>query len=358
MTAVRKFDEGIAYSGNKSPYTSEYKTIVSSLIEGAMSLIDNYAENHANDELLRIISRILSASRMEDHSEIASFAEKIQSIIESMISGKVILSKHVLETIKTCLSQIRSSLQNDIIIADPILIEKLKAILRGAKSDDKDYLFVKKLHVLLIDDDEFAQFKILSNIGSSINMDICSNVIYAATKLTKDHYDAILCHYDPFDKNIVEFFNHYSGNIPIVAMSISEDPKLIQLVGKAGARDFIVKNDSGIKRLPRSLHKVTNEWARKSAISDYQRLLSAPSVRKILKELMSGARLSQKVQSRIEFDSKLINSLKDHAKSLQNLINAGYLVKQPTQLKLACQACKSINLVTNYLCLISFKPIS
>jgi len=350
MTAVRKFDNSITYSSNSSPYTPEYQNIVSTLVDDTISLFDNYEESRTHNELLRTISRILSASRMEDHPEIASIAENIKSIIESMISGKIISTKATLDTIKTCLLQVRSSLQNNVIITDPTLVEKLKAILRGAKSDDRDYLFVKKLRVLLIDDDEFAQFKILRNIGSSINLDICSNVSDASTKITKDHYDAILCHYDPSDKKIVEFFNQYSRNIPIVAMSISEDPKLVQLVGKAGARDFIVKNDSGIKWLPRSLHKVTNDWDRKTTITDYQRLLSAPSVRKILKELMSGTRLSQKVQSKIEFDSKLINSLKDHSKALQNLINAGYLVKQPTQLKLACQACKSINLVTNYLC--------
>lgn len=350
MTAIRKFGENIARSGDSSAYSVEYKNIVTNLVGSALSLMDNYEKERNHYELLRTISKILSASRMEDHPGIAAFAENIKSIIESMISGKIIVSKSTLNTIKTCLLKIRSSLQDNIVSTDPTLIENLKAILSGATSDERDYLFVKKLHVLLIDDDEFAQFKILRNIGSSIILDTCANVTDGLVRLAKDHYDAILCHYDPLDEEILGFFNQYSQKLPIVAMSISEDPKLVQLIGKTGARDFIVKNDSGIKRLPRSLHKVTNEWAHKSSMADYQRLLSAPSIRKILKELMSGARLSQKVQSKIEFDSKLVNSLKDHAKALQNLINAGYLIKQPTQLKLACQICKSINLVTNYLC--------
>jgi DNA-binding NarL/FixJ family response regulator len=351
MTAVRKFDENISDSGDHPSYTAEYKNIVTSLLESALSLLDTYEKNRTHEEeLLRTVSKILSASRMEDHPPIASIAEKIKTIIESMISGKIIISVPTLKTIKTSLLEIQSSVQYNNVISNPTLLQDLKAILRGAKSDEKDYLFIKKLHVLLIDDDEFAQYKIRKSIGSSINLDTCSNVTEGANRLSKGHYDAIVCHYDPSDKKIVGFFNQFSRKLPIIAMSISEDPKLVQLVGKAGARDYIVKNDSSINRLPRSLHKVTNDWARKSAISDYQKLLSTPSVRKILKELTSGARLSQKLQSKVEYDSKLINSIKDHEKALQNLINASYLVKQPTQLKLACPACKSINLVTNYLC--------
>jgi Zn finger protein HypA/HybF involved in hydrogenase expression len=133
-------------------------------------------------------------------------------------------------------------------------------------------------------------------------------------------------------------------------MSVSEDPKLVQLVGKTGARDYIVKNDSGIKGIARSLHKVTAEWTRKSRISEHQKLLLLPSAKKILKELMDGIHLSQKIQSHLEYDSKTVNSLSGHEKTIQNLLNASYIIKSPTQLKLACSTCRSINLVINYLC--------
>jgi DNA-binding NarL/FixJ family response regulator len=351
MAAVRKFDDNVTPSGDSASYSVEYKNIVASLVGSALSLLDNYEKTRTReDELVRILSKILSASRLEDHPQIASVAENIKTITESIISGKIIVSRSAVSTIKTALLEIQSSVLDNNFVANPTLLNELKAILRSAKSDEKDYLFIKKLHVLLIDDDEFAQYKIQRNIGSSINLDTCSNVVDASEKLPKGQYDAVLCHYDPSDKKIVGFFNEYSRRLPIIAMSISEDPKLVQLVGKAGARDFIVKNDPSIKRLPRSLHKVTNEWARKSAISDYQKLLSTPSVRKILKELTSGSRLSQKLQSKVEYDSRLVNSLKDHEKALQNLINASYLIKRPSQLKLACPACRSINLVTNFLC--------
>jgi Zn finger protein HypA/HybF involved in hydrogenase expression len=133
-------------------------------------------------------------------------------------------------------------------------------------------------------------------------------------------------------------------------MSVSEDPKMVQIAGRAGARDYIVKTDLGIKGIARSLHKVTIDWSRKSKISEHQRLLLMPTARKILKELMAGSSLGQKIHSRIEYDSKTINSLRDHEKTIQSLMNASYIVKSPTQLKLSCPGCKSINLMINYLC--------
>jgi DNA-binding NarL/FixJ family response regulator len=350
MTAIRNLDSSIPHSGNLPAYTPEYKTSVKSLLEKSLTLLDSYQEKSSRDDLLRVISRILSASKMEHHPEVAVVADLIKSICEATISGKVIPTKRTSETIKNSLMEINYGLQKDRVVLEPSLIENLKAILSFAKSDEKDYFFLRKLHVLLVDDDEFAQSKISRNIGSSINLDICPNVSDASDKLKSDQYDAILCNFDPFDKNVIDFFSHFSHKLPIVAMSVSEDPKLVQMIGKFGARDCIIKNDSSIKWISRSLHKVTIDWIRKSKISDNQKLLLAPSVRKILKELMSGTHLRQQIHSRIEYDSRSINSLKDHEKTLKSLLNAGYIVKEPTQLKLACSNCKSINLVINYLC--------
>ncbi|MDQ5870247.1 MAG: hypothetical protein M3530_11055, partial [Thermoproteota archaeon] len=270
--------------------------------------------------------------------------------VEAMISGRIILSRQALTNIQSTLEQIRDGLDKDCVIFEPSLVEKLKGILSTAKSDEKDYLFVKKIRVLLIDDDEFAQFNISRNIGNSIQLDTCSSVTAASDKLKGGHYDAILCNFEPSDAHVIELFKQYSHKMPIVAMSVSEDPKLVQLAGKTGALDYIIKNDSGLKWVSRSLHKVTSEWNQKTRISENQKLLMAPPVRKILKEMMATTRVTQRIQSKIEYDSKIINSMKEHERSLQSLINEGYVVKEPTQLKLACPNCKSINLVTNYLC--------
>ncbi len=350
MAVIRELDSTIPHSGESSLYSSEYKNAVSALIEKMLLLLEEYENREARDNLMLIILRILSASKMEDHPEVAAIAEHIKNICEATISGKVIPSKRTAETIRTSILQLNHGLQKDNIVLDPLLIENLKLILRDAKSDDKDYLFLKKLHVLLIDDDEFAQMKIAKSVGSSIKLEVCSSVDDASIKLKKERFDAVLCNIVQSDKHILDFMNEFSRSLPIVAISGSEDPKLVQIVGKAGVRDYIVKDDSGIKWVTRSLHKVTNEWTRKFKISDDQKLLMRPSVRKILKVLMGGVQLRQQIHSVIEFDSKSVNSLKDHDKTLKSLINAGYVSKEPTQLKLACPACKSINLMINYLC--------
>ena len=350
MTSIGNINSRLPFSGDYVLYSTEYKTIVSTHLQRAISIIEQYGEKRDRDELFQTVSKVLSASRMEDHPEVAKIAEQIQSITEGLISGKVIPSKRTLDTIKSVLLQLNSGLQKDSILVDPSLVEDLKQIIRGAKSDDKDYLFVKKLHVLLVDDDEFAQLKIQGNMGSSIMLDKCANVTDASVMLKNGNYDAILCNFNPYDKPTVEFFSHHSRNIPIVAMSVSEDPKMVQIAGRTGARDYIVKTDLGIKGIARSLHKVTIDWSRKSKISEHQRLLLMPTARKILKELMAGSSLGQKIHSRIEYDSKTINSLRDHEKTIQSLMNASYIVKSPTQLKLSCPSCKSINLMINYLC--------
>jgi DNA-binding NarL/FixJ family response regulator len=350
MTAIRELGTVIPQSGDTSVYSAEFKIAVSGLLERGLSLLDQYEERDARDDLMLVILRILSASKMEDHPEVVAIAEHIKNICEATISGKIIPSKRTAEVIRTSMLQLSHGLQKDNLVLEPSLIENLKSILRGAKSDDKDYLFLKKIHVLLIDDDEFAQMQIAKNIGSSINLEVCSTVDDASNKLKKVRFDAVLCNIELNDKHIIDFISEFSRSLPIVAISGSEDPKLVQIVGKAGVRDYVVKNDSGIKWITRSLHKVTNEWTRKSRITDDQKLLMRPSVRKILKVLMGGVQLRQQIHSIVEFDSKSVNSLRDHEKTLKSLLNAGYISKEPTQLKLACPTCKSINLMINYLC--------
>jgi DNA-binding NarL/FixJ family response regulator len=331
-------------------YSEDYKISVLGLLEKAVSILDQYEQKREIDELFLIMSKILSASKMEDHPNIAHVAELIQSITEAFIYGRILANSRALSVLKSALLQVRVEIEKGIVTADPASIEDLKQIIRAAKSDGKDYLFEKKLHVLIIDDDDFAQSKIQKNLDNSINFDSCRNVAEASIKLQKGHYDVILSDFKPYDKSTLDFISCYSRNIPIVSMSILEDPKCVQLAGKAGIMDYILKTEQGIMGISRSLHRATNTWKLRSRISDNQRLLLIPTARKILKELMEGASISQKIQSRIEYNSKLTNSLRDHEKVIQSLINATYVVKSPTQLKLSCPSCKSINLVTNYLC--------
>src|SRR4029079_19199076 len=159
MTTIRVLDSVIPLSGESSVYSPEYKTAVSTLLEKTISLLDQYKERTARDNLMVIILRIISASKMEDHPEVVAVAEHVKNIFEATTSGKVIPSKRTAEAIRTAIIQLSHGLQKDYMVLEPSILENLKSILRDAKSDDKDYLILKKLHVLLIEDDEFAQMQ-------------------------------------------------------------------------------------------------------------------------------------------------------------------------------------------------------
>src|SRR6476661_3094768 len=192
MTTIRVPDSAIPTSGELSVYSPEYKTAVSALLEKTISLLDRYEERVARDNLMAIILRIISASKMEDHPEVVAIAEHVKNICEATTSGKVIPSKRTAEAIRTAMLQLSYGLQKDNLVLEPSLIENLKSILRDAKSDDKDYLILKKLRVLLVDDDEFTQMQIARNIGNSISLETCTSVDEAAKKLKIEHFDAVL----------------------------------------------------------------------------------------------------------------------------------------------------------------------
>ncbi|MGB8449814.1 MAG: hypothetical protein WCE25_08865, partial [Nitrososphaeraceae archaeon] len=64
----------IPSSGELSVYSPEYKTAVSALLEKTISLLDQYGERVARENLMAIILRIISASKMEDHPEVVAVA--------------------------------------------------------------------------------------------------------------------------------------------------------------------------------------------------------------------------------------------------------------------------------------------
>src|SRR5205085_4634612 len=114
---------------------------------------------------------------------------------------------------------------------------------------------------------------------------------------------AILCELKLSDGDVLDIFKQYSNKIPIVAISTSEDPKLIQIATKAGAMDYIIKNELGTRRIPRSLHGITNEWIKQIKLSNVKRLLNDEYVKQFLKDLISnGSPLKEQINSNVTFD--------------------------------------------------------
>lgn len=200
MTVVKKLEVKVPDSGKSRVYTFEYRNVVLGLIIKALELLNHVDGRPERQQLLAVISKILSASKMEDHPEVLIIAEHMRSVVEALISGRIILSRQALTNIQNSLEQVRDGLENDCVIFEPSLVEKLKGILSTSKSDEKDYLFLKKIRVLLIDDDEFAQFNISRNIGPSDIMHYMSTPMKIRNVLVRDD-----------SSNDKKYLNHHTG---------------------------------------------------------------------------------------------------------------------------------------------------
>ena len=75
MTSSGNINSRLPLSGDYVLYSTEYKAIVSIHLHRAISIIEQYGEKRDRDELFQTVSKVLSASRMEDHPEVAKIAE-------------------------------------------------------------------------------------------------------------------------------------------------------------------------------------------------------------------------------------------------------------------------------------------
>jgi hypothetical protein len=126
-----------------------------------MSYSDEYREKSVNKSSFLLsehhrsgpsfgdtIQSIISASRLEDHDEVSRFAELVYSIVEALDSGGLDPNNEDLKSvIGSGLGEIIEIIKNNRHAADPKIEERMKLILRSAKSDERDYVFSKMLKV-------------------------------------------------------------------------------------------------------------------------------------------------------------------------------------------------------------------
>jgi PleD family two-component response regulator len=105
-------------------------------------------------------------------------------------------------------------------------------------------------------------------VNKSILLEPCSSAREALIRLKNEPFDAVLCDLKLSDPDTLEIFRQYSHKAPIIAISISENPKFVQVAAKAGAMDYVVKNKRGVEMVPRTLHGATNEWFRRAKSSE------------------------------------------------------------------------------------------
>jgi hypothetical protein len=110
-------------------YSDEYREQILKSVNKASFLLSEL--HRSGPSFGDTIQSIISASKLEEHDEVSRFAELVYSIVEALDSGG-------LDPI----------IKNNRHAADPKIEERMKVILRSAKSDERDYVFSKMLKVL------------------------------------------------------------------------------------------------------------------------------------------------------------------------------------------------------------------
>jgi CheY-like chemotaxis protein len=251
-------------------YSSEYRKYIFEFIEKANFLLQHLKQDKNDEKLSAVIENIISASRLEDHPQISISAKYAKNIVDALYSGNIKTNADIINTLREAFCQMKDNLSitytRDV---DSNLIKKFNMILESAKHDEHDYLIMKNIRVLYVDGDEFAQYAVRREcINKSILLEPCSSAREALIRLKNEPFDAVLCDLKLSDPDTLEIFRQYSHEAPIIAISISENPKFVQVAAKAGAMDYVVKSKRGAEMVPRTLHGAMNEWFRRVKSSE------------------------------------------------------------------------------------------
>jgi CheY-like chemotaxis protein len=230
-------------------------------------------------------------------------------------------------------------------------------------NEEKDYVFLKKLEVLYIDNNINAQKLIIKNTTDTIHINACDSLYSAFEILESKNFDLILCDMLAPQKVLREFFNMFGQKIPIIAVSNTIDPKIAYMSAKMGAKDYIVKSEKDLKTISRSIHKVYLEDQKEKEKKNLLQLLNDSNVRIVLKDLINTElpitqRLNTTFQNDILINETIKNTYNIQANEIisknlniiKSLIKMDFLDKEFIEQTIACPNCKSVNLFIHYIC--------
>jgi CheY-like chemotaxis protein len=230
-------------------------------------------------------------------------------------------------------------------------------------NEEKDYVFLKRLEAIYIDDDISAQKLITKAIGDTIHITACDSIYTAVDNIASKNYDIILCDMMASPDALKDFFNKFSQKIPIVAISSSLDPKFAYAAARMGAKDYINKNQEDLKSISKSLHKVYLNWIKDREKKNSMQLLNDPNIRIVLKDLISTELpITQRIRTYFTTDMQINDTIKntyniqandilaENQHILKSLIKMEFLVKESVGQTLACPNCKSVNIFAHYFC--------
>ncbi len=228
---------------------------------------------------------------------------------------------------------------------------------------EKDYVFLKTINVIYIDQDMYAQKVMTKYIGDSIHLVACDSLYEAFDIIESKNYDLILCDMLTSTDVSKKFFTKYSHKIPIIALSSTMDPKFAYTAAKMGAKDYITKNEDGLKSISRSLHKVYYDWTKDTEQKNAIQLLNDPKVRIVLKDLINTElSITQRVSTTFVNDLQINDTIRntyniqandilaENPYILKSLIRMEFVKKEFVGQTLGCPNCKSVNIFANYFC--------
>ena len=333
-------------------YSEEFKEHLKNTTQKGSFLVKDIEFPKNKESLLDIIHTVWSAAKIEGAAEIAQFAETIQRLVQSTLSGSTPLSSTVKNILAESLTELQRASQDESQV-DNNRVQAVKEILDNIKREEKDYIILKRLRVLYIDEDSFSHYKVKRNADKYIEIIPCLSAQEALSKLESAKYDIILCDFRPADHVMGEIFNLHSSKIPIVAISTSDNPKDAQTATKMGAMDFLIKNDEGMKWISRSLHTAVYDWQRR--IRQNKRKMIDPQAKRILKYMLSNPgniRLTLDSHIQIVSDSgRPVLGIEGTSQTdLGNLVALNYLSQEPSELAFACPRCHSTKLRIHLVC--------
>jgi len=342
-----------------STYTQEFKDYSLGLVEKSLRLVGDLDDPSVRKDLFESIQSLFSASKMEGQIDIVIYSEYLLNFCNALVKGGIVPSSKVVQAINRSLIELESKIKNREYILNSLVIDELRDMLKNSYKEERDFIILKNLQVLLIDKDSFSHYNIKKNGGKYITFDPVTTLEDANIKLqdAANTYDLILCDFNIV--GIANLFSTYARKIPIVVMSTSDNTRDAQLATKMGAIDYIIKNDDGMKLIQRTLHTAAVEWKRKHK---EKKLLLNQQSRKILKHMLTN---SSVIKERNDFNVTLIDSqgkdfrnlIKDFEISgrttvdnLEKLVSSNYLTKYPNGLTIACPECQSANINSHYIC--------
>jgi CheY-like chemotaxis protein len=230
-------------------------------------------------------------------------------------------------------------------------------------NEEKDYIFLKELDVIYIDNDIHAQKMLLNHNTDTIRITACDSLYSALDIIESKNYDIILCDMNAPKDLLKEFFNIYSQRLPIIAISSFIDTKIAYISAKIGARGYLTKNDIDLKNITKSIHKIYLEWVKEKEKRNSLQFLNNSEIRIVLRDLINTEipitqRLNTEFMNNLFINETIKNTynilandiLAKNHNIINSLVKMEFVNKEVVEQTIACPNCKSVNLFIHYIC--------